>query len=352
VTVLEIAAGVAVLVIIVYDIFTSIVVPRPARRGIRLSAYLVRFTWPTWRNLFVGQRSEDLREAMLGGYAPAALILALLMWVVGLIVGFGLIVFALRWQIKPPIDSFWTALYVAGTSVLPIGGEYVPTFGVSRFVALFAAGSGLITFAIAISYIFLLFTAFQRRENFVIVLDASAGAPPSGVELLETHARLDICDDLATMFTVGQSWAAEILETHLAYPILNFFRSSHRDESWLGALGAVLDAATLQVTTVVGLKTNKGQAKLMIEVGTHLVEDLSHYFGITPERDAGVDLREFDAARERLAHAGFELGDRDESWRRFRALRGSYAMQLNAMAKFWAIPPAYWIGDRSAIGRH
>lgn len=352
-TVVEVVVGLVIISLIGFDVFTSIIVPRPAHRGLRLSAYLVRFTWPVWRAAFLGLRSEQTRESYLGVYAPAAVVLSLLMWLVGLIVGFGFILFALRWQIRPPPDSLWTAMYFAATALLSSGfGDWVPVRGLSRIVALFAAGAGLAAFAVVIAYLFSLFASFQRRENFVIVLDASAGAPPSGVQVLETHAEVETRHHLANLFAAGQSWSADILETHLAYPILNFFRSSHRDESWIGALGALLDSAALHLSTIVGDPSNRGQAKLMIEVGTHLSEDLVHYFGITPEHEAGIERHEFDAVAERLRQAGYELRDREESWSIFRNLRSQYAWPLNAMAKYWAIPPAQWIGDRSAIGRH
>lgn len=352
-TFIEVAAGLVVVALIGLDIFTAVVVPRPAQRGMyRLSRAMVRLTWPVWREIGLRIRSSDAREAFLGIFAPAIMIVNIALWVGGFIVGYGLILYAIGSQVKPPLPDLGTAVYFSGTSLLTIGfGDYVPAGFASRATALAAAASGLATFAITVSFLFLLFVAFQRRENFVIVLDASAGAPPSGVEILETHARNEIRHDLSRLFGQGQSWAADILETHLAYPLLNFFRSSHRDESWLGALGALLDAATLQITTVAGISSNVGQAKLMIEVGTHLVEDMCRYFEIEFERDVIVEPPEYDAARTRLEAAGYTLRDRDAAWQAFRELRGQYARPLNAMAKYWAIPPAYWIGDRSSV-RH
>ena len=138
-------------------------------------------------------------------------------------------------------------------------------------------------------------------------------------------------------------------DSHLAYPLLCFFRSSHDNESWVSALGALLDAATLCITTVED--GSAGAAHLLVGLGSHLVEDVTRYFRMPHEHGALVDRAEFDVARERLRAAGWRLRDAERSWVDFQALRARYAEDLNAMARFWAVPPAQWIGDRSAM-RH
>src|SRR5207237_7691798 len=137
----------------------------------------------------------------------------------------------------------------------------------------------------------------------------------------------------------------EVLESHLAYPILNYFRSSHDNESWLSSLGAVLDAATLTITTLEGVP--RGPAWLLYRVANHLVEDLAQVMGFSLDHHAGVERFEFDQARERLSKAGYVLAPAEESWNKFADLRARYAAPRNAMAVYWAIPPAPWIGDRS-----
>ncbi len=90
---------------------------------------------------------------------------------------------------------------------------------------------------------------------------------------------------------------------------------------------------------------------MLHEIGDHLVEDFSRYFGLPADREAGVERAEFDEARRRLAAAGYRLSDAEEAWRSFCALREEYAGPLNALARYWAVPPAQWIGDRSYV-RH
>jgi len=343
VTALEVVGGIALVCLIFLDVFASIIVPRPVGSTFRLSSQFNRFAWPIWRRIGSSRRSERSRETYLGIFAPAAIIVSFALWLVGLIVGYALLVLALSLSIDPRPLGFGDALYCSSTWLTLGHGLCVPIGGVARFVSIVAASSGLGTFAIVVAYLFLLFGSFQRRENFVIVLDASAGAPPSGIRILETHVRLGMRGDLKRLFADGQRWAAEILETHLAYPMLGYFRSTHRDESWISALGAMLDAATLIVTAVKAESGDAGQARLMVDVGTHLSEDLCRYFRIPAVREPGIQRDEFESVLERLARAGYRLNDREVAWRFFRNLRGKYAMPLERMATYWAIPSALWM---------
>jgi hypothetical protein len=237
-------------------------------------------------------------------------------------------------------------MYYAGTSLLTIGyGDIVAQSALARLVSVTAAIAGLGLIALAISFIFSLYASFQRREVLVVMLDARAGAPPSGVSLLESASKLGLTDDLAQLFSDWEKWAAEVLDSHMAYPLLAYFRSSHDNESWISALGAVLDAATLVQTTVVDIP--RGPAKMMSAMGRHAVEDLARYFRIPRDHQPGVERYEFDEARERLASVGYTLQAPDDSWAAFARLRSDYAGALNDMAKWFAAPPTQWIGDRS-----
>ena len=177
----------------------------------------------------------------MGSFATFAIVMLLVLWVVALIIGFGLVVHASADQFRPAIRDYETAFYVAGTSLFTIGyGDFVATAPMARFAMLLAAAGGLTILALVIALTFNLYASFARREVLVLMLDARAGVPPSGVTLLETYGRLGIVDELATTFGQFELWVAEMLDSHLAYPILAFFRSSHDGQSWVSALGAVL----------------------------------------------------------------------------------------------------------------
>jgi len=322
---LEGIAGVVLVALVLLDVFLTVVVPRRAPRAgrqLRLTRYLVPGLWIAWR--WAGLR------------LPTA------------VLGYGLVLDALRAQLRPEPETLGSSLYFAGTSLLTLGfGDFVAVGGLARVVALAAAATGLGLFALCITLLFTLYGSFQRREVAVVVLEAGAGAPPSGVTLLETYAVLGILDDLPRVFRDWQSWAAEVLDSHLAYPILAYFRSSHDDDSWISSLGAVMDASTLVLTTI--KDGPKGWAKLSRSVGGHCIEDLVLYFDLQSEPELGVERAEFDEARRRLEHAGFVLEDADGSWENFSRLRQDYAGRVNTLARYWATPPALWIGDRSPL---
>jgi hypothetical protein len=345
---LEFFVGVTVVSLMLYDVFASVVVPRMVSPTLRLSVGMVRLTWRLWKWYALGIKDPDKREDSLGRYAPATLVVLLIFWLIGLLLGYGLVFHALRVHTQPPLHSYVDAVYFAGTSMLTIGyGDIVATGTMTRLITLAAGATGLALFALIISFIFSIFGSFQRRELFIVMMGSRAGAPASGVTLLETAGKYKLYEDFVQSMREAEEWAASVLESHLAYPMLTYFRSSHDDESWVGTLGAILDAATLLMT--ITDSPYLGNAKLLHNIGAHLVRDLSRYYHLDRDEVVGIDRREFDQACAQLAAAGWSIRDDDEAWRRFAALRMQYAGPLNAMATYWAIPPARWIGDRSEI---
>jgi len=154
-------------------------------------------------------------------------------------------------------------------------------------------------------------------------------------------------DQLVKTFDDWRAWTAAVLESHLAYPILFYFRSSHDNEAWLNSFGAVMDAANLVVSTVDG--EAKGSARLTLTIGNHLIEDMAWNFRYTAEPYVGVERHEFIEAVERLRKAGYECKEEEVAWQHFSKIRLKYAYALNEMARRFAIIPAVWIGDRSYL---
>jgi hypothetical protein len=355
--VLEAALGVLVILATLSDVFQSVVTPRPVAGRLRVSRYATRTLWAGSRWLARRMRHPRRREALLGSFGPAIVLVYLLIWLLSLLLGYALLVNALADQIRPHPADFATSIYVAGTSIFTIGfGDYVGVTPAARLLSLFAAATGLGVLALVVTFLFSLYGAFQRREVAVVTLEASAGAPPSGVTLLETYAGAGIVDELPALFQRWQEAAAEILDSHLAYPVLAFFRSSHDHDSWISSLGAVMDATTLVLTTIDGSSSPvthgvKGWAKLCRAVLGHCIEDMVIYFRLPDDHDAGVDLSDYQEARERLALAGYRLRPEDEGWEAFRRLRAEYAGRINALAIYWASPPAQWIGEEHVLAR-
>jgi ion channel len=340
------AIGAFLLVLTFWDLFQTVVVPRPTPGHFRIGRYLVRPLWRVFRSFRDGERGRP-HDQLLGLFAPAATILLLVAWLVCLIVGYGLILYALRDELEPVPANVGTAIYYAATSLLTIGyGDIVAVTTPARIVSVVAAVGGLGVVALVVTFLFSLYASYQRREVQVVALQAAAGAPPSAIGLLETYARLELVHRLPDFFQDWERWAVEVLDSHVSYPLLGYFRSSHDNLSWISALGTALDAASLVLTTIEGVP--RGEAKLFKRVGTHLVEDI---FNLGFRVDVGTRLEraDFDAACDRLAEVGYRLGDRDRAWPAFEGARSTYAVRLEAMAAYWATPASQWLGDRTLL---
>jgi hypothetical protein len=352
--VMALVLGIGLICLVTWDLFETIVVPRPTPDRFRIARYVVRYSWRVVRAIGRGGNGKS-HDTLLGLFAPAMSLALLVSWLAALVLGYGLVLFGLRDQLSPVPHDLGTTMYFAASSVLTLGyGDIVAVGPAARAVVVVAAASGLGVVALVVTYLFSLYGSYQRREVKVVTLQAAAGAPPSAVALLETFAELGLRHRLPGMFAEWERWAAEVLDTHVAFPLLGFFRSSHDNLSWISALGTVLDAATLVLTTIEGVP--RGEAELFKRVGAHLVEDITNLgfrTGITGDlRSAGsgdLDRRAFGEAYRRLGSVGYDLVPVDAAWRAFESARAEYAGRLNAMAAYWATPANSWLDPSTAL---
>ena len=344
----ELVVAPLILATVLYDLFQTVVLPRPAVRKMQLARRLVRPMWLVWR--WVSQRSSriDRSEARLAAFAPIALLVLFGVWAVALIVAYGMIINGLADQFRPPPQDFATAIYISASTLVPLAyGDFVPEVGPARLVIFAESATGVAIAALAITLLFSLYESFRSREELVVSLDAMAGAPPSGVQILETVAEHRMRTELISTFDEWRRWSAMVLESHLAYPLLIYFRSSHDNEAWVNSFGAVMDAAILVISTIDD--ESEGAAHLMFKVGNHLVEDMRWVFATKSSGDAIVEHEEYKVAVDRLVKAGYSIKDREAGWKRFVELRSNYAGTLNSISHWLVIPPAQWIGDRSYL---
>lgn len=348
---IEIVIGFSLVLAVVWDVFQTVVLPRPTPTRWRLAKNLTRYAYRFWRWRALRLSDSNRRERWLGIFGPSIVLVLLIAWILILIVGFGLVFHALGDEFHPPVRSLGSAFYAAGVSLITIGfGDIVPTAGPTRLLVVIAAGTGLGTVALVITYLFSLYGSFQRREILVTTLDARAGAPPSGIALLETYARTKMVGELPRLFGQWETWAAEVLDSHVSYPVLVYFRSTHDNESWISSVGAVLDAAVLSVTTIEDIPT--GGAEMFVGIGVHLVEDISSFFGFPQDELPGVEREEFLAVRERLSTAGYAVRPAELGWAAFIEHRRRYAARLNHLAGYLLTPPTQWVGDRETSRVH
>ena len=349
------AAGVLLIALVYWALFQSIILPRPSPGWFRIGRYIIRTSWRVVRA--AGRaRGDGLRDTLLGSFAPAVTVVLLAVWLATLMLGYGLVLFAVRDQLRPVPADLGTSVYFAATSILTLGfGDIVAVGPAARVVAILASASGLGAVALVVTYLFSLYGSYQRREVQVVTLATAAGAPPSAVSLLETYKRLDLVAQLSPLFAEWERWAAEVLDTHVAYPLLGYFRSSHDNLTWIGALGSVLDAASLILTTIEDVP--RGEAELFRRIGAHLVEDIANLgFRSGPVRatdeapgdSSDVDRAAFSAAYERLALVGYRLAPMATAWPAFQDVRATYASRLDGMASYWAVRSTSWLGADEA----
>jgi hypothetical protein len=317
---------------------------------------VIRGSWRIVRA--IGRPNGDRRDRLLGYFAPAVTIVLLGVWLAVLMLGYGLIFYALRDELRPSPSDLGTTIYFAASCILTLGfGDIVAAGPMARTVALVAGASGLGAVALVVTYFFSLYNSYQRREVQVVMLQNVAGAPPSAVALLETFRRLDLDARLPELFLEWERWAADVLDTHVSYPLLGYFRSSHDNLTWIGALASVLDAASLVLTTIEDVP--RGEAERFRRVGSHLVEDISNLgFRAGSPRSPAHQLEEtdrdqldreaFDAACVRLADAGYSLAPRAQAWSAFKTVRKEYASRLEGMAHYWAVRSTTWLGTSEA----
>src|SRR5438067_6964650 len=221
--ILAIIFGIFGIIAILRDAFETIILPRRVSRKIRLSRLFYTSTWLLWSAFARKMRPGNRREYYLGYFGPLSLIMLLVAWAAVLIVAFTLLQWGLSSDLNAPEKTvtFWTYLYMSGTTFITLGfGDVTPLAGLGRLLAVLEAGTGFLFLALIIGYIPVIYQAFSRRESGISLLDARAGSPPSATELLRRQYRDQQTDELRLYLLDWEKWSADLLESHLSYPVL------------------------------------------------------------------------------------------------------------------------------------
>ena len=338
-------AGLLVLWAVLLDALETVVLPRRVRRQLRLTAWYYRLTWGPWAALTKRIKSHGSREALLGYFGPLSLIFLLALWATGLILGFALLQYGTGGHLvlSNAQLTFGRLLYHSGETFFTLGyGDIVPDSGWSRFLAVLEAGMGFAFLGIVIGYLPTIYSAFSRREVEIALLDARAGSPPTAAELLRRYCQCPPHDGLDRIFHAWERWSAEVLESHLSYPVLSFFRSQHNNQSWLAALTTILDATALVMVGVEGIASE--QAKMTFAVARHAVVDLSQvvltrYDPLVADR---LPPEELVRLRQALSDKGLKLRAGPAAEAKLAALRALYEPYVNALARSLLIVLPPW----------
>ncbi len=342
---LTLIAGLLAIGVVLLDAFETVILPRRATGKLRLTRVFYVTTWSLWCAVAGRIRGNRRRETALSFYGPLSLLLLIATWACGLLLGFGLLYYSLGVPFSDPLGfhGIRTALYVSGTTLFTLGlGDVIPHNHWARDLIVVEAGMGLGFVALVIGYLPVLYGAFSRREVTIALLDGRAGSPPTAAELLLRHAYPGGLDTLAILLAEWERWAAELLESHISYPLLCYFRSQHDNQSWLSALVAILDSSSLLMSVVDAGCAR--QAQLTFAMARHAVVDLLLVFGLEakPAGAAGWQERlsdaQFDDLVRTLSLAGLQLRADSEAHLRLTKLRGLYEGQVFALSRYLALP--------------
>jgi hypothetical protein len=337
--------GLLIVCITLLEAFETIILPRRVTRRFRMTRFFYIFTWIPWRATARLMRPKP-RETFIGFYGPLSLLVLFAVWATLLIVGFGMMYFsAARYDpTHPPLE---TCFYLSGTTFFTLGlGDVTPHTSGERVMAVFESGLGFGFLALIISYLPVIYQAFSRREVSIVLLDARAGSPPTASELLQRHNGSHGLEALQILFRDWEHWSAELLESHISYPVVSYFRSQHSNESWLSALTAILDAAALLIAT--SDTPCSRQARLTFAMCRHTVVDLSQVFHAQPRNNTPDRLPPAELARLRaaLAQSGFKLREDEASTAKLNELRAMYEPYVYALSRYLYVSLPPWILDK------
>jgi len=346
--VVGIVSGIVILAIL-HDAFEVMLLPRRVKSKMRIVRYFFEGTWAAWSSIGRRFKKEDRRHNFLGLYGPLSLILLLMVWAAWLIAAFG----NLFWAINPVQFSghpWLSHIYFSGVTFFTLGyGDIVPRTGWGKGLSVLEAGTGLGFIAMVIGYLPVLYQLFSRREAHVIMLDAVAGSPPNAVTILCRHAKGDSLGSLDRLFMQWQQWSAELLESQLSYPMLAYYRSQHDNQSWLGALTAVMDASVLVMVGLAGVPTF--HAGLTFATARLALIEMGRVLGVKP-RNLGMDRlppEAFGELSRELENVELRFVDPNSAEERLSAFRNTYEPFLDGLAGHLVLALPSWMPESDQV---
>jgi hypothetical protein len=341
------SAGLALVVWTLFSAVKTFVLPRGVNvwltRGLfRLVGFF--FRWRARRS-----NSYEERDRIMALFAPLTLILMPVAVLTLVLIGYAIIYWSLG------IYPLYEAFKLSGSSLLTLGYASVDGWGF-KILEFSEAMLGLIFVALLIAYLPSIYSAFAKRETAVALLESWAGSPPSAQELMSRSHRIGEMESLDELWSLWSVWFAEVEESHTSLAPLTFFRSPQAMRSWVTAAGAVLDGASLYLSTVD--RPFSARAAICVRTGYLALRNVADFFNFIYDSDPASDdsisisREEFDAVYESMAAGNIPLKkDKDQAWRDFAGWRVNYDSVLLQLATLTMAPYAPWSSDRSAVRR-
>ncbi len=349
---LAVFPGFVVLFVVLWDAFETIILPRRVTRKFRLTRLFYRSTWRPWRAFSLLLRGAKRRHLFLSYYGPLSLLFLLIVWAAGLIAGFALLHWAdgSAFQTAKGRVSLLTDLYLSGSTFFSLGlGGVAPRSAFASALVVVEAGIGFGFLAMVISYLPVIYQAFSRREITISLLDARAGSPPTAAELLRRLRQDHRMEALRQLLEEWERWSAELLESHLSYPMLAHFRSQHDNQSWLGCLTTILDTTALLIADLEN--PDWGQAKLTFAISRYVAVNLAQMFAILPLKptEGRLSASELAQLRIQLASVGLPLREDSAVDERLTRLRQMYEPHILALSTYLSLTLPPWLPGHPPI---
>ena len=336
--------GILLVILALHDSFETLVLPRRVTRRWRLTRVYFRAAWKLWRRLCQFIPLGRHRENALSTFGPLSLLGLFGCWVAILITGFAFVHWGRNTLADGSSEDFLQNLYHSGETFFTLGyGDVTPVTYTGKLLAVVEAGLGFGFMAVIIGYLPVLYQAFSRREQNISLLDARAGSPPTAGELWRRVGSSTRSGETERFLAEWEVWAADLLESHLSFPVLSYYRSQHDNQSWLAALAVVLDVSSILLVN--GSEDCRQRAKLTFAMARHVCVDLCLVFWLPPvqppvERLTDAELDGF------LTHGRANMPLSDEQKARLSDLRAVYEPFLQSLAEYFCFRLPRFIPDR------
>ena len=337
------AVGLVVVLLTSASVLFTIVLPREPRGFERVSTWANRSVRMLFLVLSRLSKTYEGKDALLAPTAPVALIVQLLFWAGGFIIGYALMLYGTTHSLASALAQSTGSVFTVGT--IDLSGP------ANHAVDIAAGATWVVIVALQIAYLPALYGAFNRRESLVAMLESRAGVPAWGPEVLARHQLVGIIDTLPEFYASWEEWSADVAESHTTYPVMLLFRSPDPWFSWLVGLIAVLDGAAMHLA--VAPSTASSQSRLCLRMGFTALNRIAKVLGWevdpdpSPEGPIDLTFEEFADAVDMLEHVGFPMErTAEEAWPDFRGWRVNYETVAYRLADRLTAPPAPWSGTR------
>jgi hypothetical protein len=335
--------------VILWDAFETVLVPRRIGRRVRLTRYFYLAAWAFWRALASRVQRTSPRESLLGFFGPLSLIMLLTCWAAGLITAFAMLQYAALSVAERAHTSALHLLYMSGETFFTLGyGDVTPLTRWGRFFAVLEAGMGFGFLGTVIGYLPTQYAGFAQRELEISLMDTRAGSPPTAAEFLRRLPRDGGDSYRDEILREWERWSAQLLETHISYPQLGYYRSQHTNQSWLLTLTVILDSSALILARTEGKKD--ARARRTFAMARHALVDISQIFvsSYTPITEDRLPPDGFAALGAALASSGHPLPDEPEFEGRLARLRLLYEPYAQALAARLLYTLPAWVPVKGA----